>query len=48
VGNVDKLLIESKVPINHYYITGDNKGNSDDSRRFGTVEKRDILYKVIR
>ena len=48
VGNVDKLLIESKVPINRYYITGDNKGNSDDSRRFGTVQKRDILYKVIR
>ena len=46
--NIDKMLIEAKVPKNHYYLTGDNKDNSDDSRRFGTVEERDILYKVIR
>ena len=46
--HLNQSLIESKVPIGHYYLTGDNKDNSDDSRRFGTVEKKDILYKVIR
>lgn len=46
--HIDRMLIEAKVPKNHYYLTGDNKDNSDDSRRFGTVEQKDILYKVIR
>ena len=35
------------VPKNAYYVLGDNWYNSDDSRRFGCVNKEDILYKVI-
>lgn len=43
----DAYMMELKVPKNHYYIVGDNLGESDDSRRFGTVEENEILYKVI-
>lgn len=43
----DSFMMEMKVPKNHYYIVGDNLDNSDDSRRFGTIDKSDILYKVI-
>jgi hypothetical protein len=28
-------------------LIGDNLDKSDDSRRFGSVEEKDILYKVI-
>ena len=36
-----------KVPKNSFYVLGDNWYNSDDSRRFGCVNKEDILFKVI-
>jgi len=26
---------------------GDNRKNSDDSRRFGTLNRKDIIYKVV-
>lgn len=43
----DAYMLELKVPKNHYYLIGDNLDNSDDSRRFGTVEENEILYKVV-
>ena len=43
----DEAIAELKVPKNHYYLLGDNFNNSDDSRRFGTVERSQIIYKVI-
>lgn len=43
----DGAIVELKVPKNHYYLLGDNFNNSDDSRRFGTVERSQIIYKVI-
>lgn len=43
----DAYMMELKVPKNHYYLIGDNLSKSDDSRRFGTVEENEILYKVI-
>jgi signal peptidase I len=43
----DEAIVELKVPKNHYYLLGDNFNNSDDSRRFGTVERSQIIYKVI-
>ena len=43
----DAYMMEMKVPKKHFYLIGDNLGESDDSRRFGTVEEKDILYKVI-
>ncbi len=43
----DAYMMELKVPKKHYYLVGDNLPKSDDSRRFGTVDKNEILYKVI-
>ena len=48
IKNIDNAyMMELKVPKNHYYLIGDNLDHSDDSRRFGTVEENEILYKVI-
>jgi signal peptidase I len=43
----DAYMMELKVPKYHYYLVGDNLNKSDDSRRFGTIEENEILYKVI-
>lgn len=43
----DAYMLELKVPKNHYYLIGDNLDDSDDSRRFGTLEENEILYKVV-
>jgi len=42
------IAIKDRVPLKQYFITGDNKNNSDDSRRFGSIEKDKILYKIIK
>lgn len=48
IKNIDNsYMMELKVPKNHYYLIGDNLGKSDDSRRFGTLDETEILYKVI-
>ena len=44
----DKKIQQLQVPIGQYYLLGDNLDNSEDSRRFGSVEKQNILYKVIK
>lgn len=46
--NKEIMLIENKVPKDHFFIMGDNRNNSDDSRRFGTIERKNIFYKIIR
>lgn len=43
----DVYIMEEKVPKNQFYVVGDNLKHSDDSRRFGSIEQNDILYKVI-
>ena len=43
----DAYILEEKVPKDQFYIVGDNLKHSDDSRRFGSIHRNDILYKVI-
>jgi signal peptidase I len=43
-----KTIIENKVPLKKIYVLGDNYNNSDDSRRFGTIELADVMYKLVR
>ena len=44
-----KILIKrvSKIKNNKYFVTGDNKKKSTDSRTFGWIKKKDIIGKVI-
>jgi signal peptidase I len=38
---------EFRVPENSYYVLGDNKPVSEDSREFGPVPKSQVLGKVV-
>jgi signal peptidase I len=44
----NRRIQQLQVPIGQYYLLGDNLGNSEDSRRFGSLESQNILYKVIK
>ena len=39
--------LRCSVPEDHYYLIGDNHDNSEDSRIYGAIPKKDIMYKVI-
>lgn len=45
----DKVFIKriTKIHGDKYFVSGDNKKDSLDSREFGFVEKKDILGKVV-
>ncbi|MEI9864779.1 MAG: S26 family signal peptidase [Limisphaerales bacterium] len=42
--NESEFLIIGK---NYYYVLGDNRGNSMDSRSYGPVPRENILGKLI-
>jgi signal peptidase I len=42
-----EIALKSTVQKNNVFLLGDNTNNSDDSRRFGTLEKSSIKYKII-
>lgn len=44
-----KILIKriTKIEHNRYFVEGDNKKASTDSRKFGMLEKKDIIGKVV-
>lgn len=54
IGNVvvlkrDKYIIKriKKIDEDRFFVVGDNKKESTDSRKFGWIKKKDILGKVI-
>ena len=43
----EQSIMHLVVPKNQYYILGDNRDESDDSRRFGSIHKESIIYKIV-
>jgi len=44
--NILEKNVDLVIPENCYYVLGDNRVNSEDSRTFGCIEKKDIVGKV--
>ena len=45
----EKYIIKriKKIKNNKYFVVGDNKKESTDSRRFGWIDRKDIVGKVL-
>lgn len=42
----DDYILNEEIPDNYYFVVGDNRGNSLDSRIIGLVKKENILGKT--
>jgi signal peptidase I len=40
-------ILPTKIPANHYFMMGDCRGNSEDSRQWGTVPSSYIVGRVV-
>ena len=47
ISSEEQSIMHLVVPKNQYYILGDNRDESDDSRRFGSIHKESIIYKIV-
>jgi signal peptidase I len=45
-GSYDSVTVDTVVPQGQYFMVGDNRSNSLDSRWFGSVERKMILGKA--
>jgi signal peptidase I len=43
----DVVLAPTKLGANQYYVMGDNRLNSSDSRSFGPIARQDIIGRVV-
>jgi len=47
VSGNESELINYTVPENYYFLLGDNRNNSIDSRIYGSVNKKQIIGKAV-
>ena len=47
ISSEEQSIMHLVVPKNQYYILGDNRDESDVSRRFGSIHKESIIYKIV-
>lgn len=46
-GTLTSDMRTTVVPIDEYFMMGDNRGNSFDSRYWGTIKRADVVGKVV-
>ena len=44
--DTDDFKLEDKIPDDYYFVVGDNRGNSKDSRSIGLIHKNKIMGKT--